>query len=101
MEVCRAPDLLELPNGGTQVSDATKMALDDAIRAHIADECDGKTLMSWVMVTYAVQMEDFGTGAGGYYREVANGQALHITDGLLRCGQRLTDDIWNDEGVPE
>lgn len=80
------------------MSEATKDALDDAIRAHIADECDGKSLMSWVLVTYAVHAEDFGTGAGGYYREVAAGQPQHVTDGLLRCGQRITDDIWDDDG---
>lgn len=80
------------------MSEATKDALDDAIRAHITDKRDGKSLMSWVLVAYAVHAEDFGTGAGGYYREVAAGQPQHVTDGLLRCGQRITDDIWDDDG---
>lgn len=82
------------------MSEASKATLDDAIRAHIADECEGKTTMHWVLVTYSVNAEDFGTGAGSYYRDVADSQPHHVTDGLLHAGQRITDQIW-DDGEPE
>jgi len=82
------------------MSAETKAALDDAIRAHIADECDGKTVMHWVIGVYSVAATDFGTGAGSYYRDVADNQPHHVTDGLLHAVQRITDDIW-DDGEPE
>jgi hypothetical protein len=78
------------------MSKATLVALDEAIRVHIADECDGNTVVGWELITSHLSMNQLGTGAAGYWRECANGQPLHVSDGLNRADARLLDSIWNE-----
>ncbi|PFG16289.1 hypothetical protein ATK74_0823 [Propionicimonas paludicola] len=73
------------------------MARPTTSRPTLADECDGRATLNWVVVAFSINQADYGTGRGGYYRTVADGQPLHVTDGLLVQAERISADIWSDE----
>ena len=63
------------------MSDATKAAVDDAIAAHIADECGGALVNG-----YVIQIEYVGMrpdAESGWFRMVAPGQTMTLTIGLV------------------
>lgn len=61
------------------MSDQTRAALDDAIRAHVADEHDGSPVAHWVL-TYGVldQDDDIALGVEG-----PRGQPGYVGVGLM------------------
>ena len=63
------------------MSDATKSAVEDAIRAHLAADRDGDILTDWVVLAATYLPGD--EGANGYLRLVPDGQAIHSTLGLV------------------
>ncbi len=77
------------------MSKQTKQALDDAIRAHLADECDGMSVMQWAVVTWSIEPEHIGDGAGHYGVTVPNGQPHHATRGLLDEAQSIMNEAWS------
>lgn len=79
------------------MSEATKTALDSAIAAHIADECEG-TLTGYVMQAQYQDIEMMTNGETGFLRVVAEHQAFITTLGLARyMNTRLDTMIAADE----
>ena len=73
------------------MSAETKAALDTALAAHIADECKGALLTSYVCQTEFTSMELIDEEMTGYQRMIAEGQTLTTTLGLMHYGQRMLD----------
>jgi len=66
------------------MSAETKDALDEAIAAHFGTEWDGAILTGYILQMSGVTSEDIESGEQhSYFRETANGQAAHVTLGLL------------------
>ena len=68
-----------------RMSESTKAALDAAIIAHFADEFDGATATCWVVQAYGQRID---TEDGYYLTTWADGQALHVTAGLIEYAAR-------------
>lgn len=66
------------------MSDATKQALDAALAAHVADECEGGTLTGYVIQAQYQDIDMMADNLTGYLRIVANGQGFTTTLGLAR-----------------
>jgi hypothetical protein len=66
----------------------TRTALEDAIRAHIADETDGAYLTDWVLTTAAVLDDD--PNAHVYTTETSH-SAVHVRLGLVRYAAIMAD----------
>ncbi len=79
------------------MSNQTKAALEDAVRAHIADELD-KTVVSWALIAAAIDPASYADGGAHYWREQSDGQQLHVTEGLFRFGTLMVRDSWAYEG---
>lgn len=63
------------------MSDETRAAMEDAIRAHIADENDEpRVVTDWIAL---VAHEGADPGSTGYYYALRQGMAAHQTTGLL------------------
>lgn len=62
------------------MSDETRKAVEDALAAHMADECDDAVLSHWVAMLYGDSLTD---ERGRYFRLWPVDQPLHITGGLL------------------
>lgn len=76
------------------MSDATKAALDEAIRLHVADECEERVVVAYNLVVAAVAMESYGNGSAYYARWAAEGQQLHVTAGLSDFTNRMIAEQW-------
>jgi len=75
------------------VSAETKQALDDAIQAHITDECDGRLVNSYLMVVCSEHV--LIADSHNYYQEASNGLPFHAALGLaqyLRTAVERTPD---------
>lgn len=77
------------------MSDDTRGAIEDAIRAHIeAEGGDGEIVTSWLLViATAIPAEKDSTA---YYVRHPD-QPLHSTLGLIQISQQYARDKWNDE----
>ena len=64
------------------LSDATKAALDAALAAHIADECDGGIISGYVLQAAYFSTQTIEHGSTGYMREFAEDQPYHSGYGL-------------------
>lgn len=80
------------------MSSQTKAALDDAIRAHIADALPGTTVVAWSLVSASIDNATYGDGGSHYWREQADGQPLHVCEGLLHLGLRMIGQTWDTGG---
>ena len=80
------------------MSKQTKAALEDAIRAHIADVQPGTTIVAWELVSASIDNETNGDGVSHYWLEQADGQPLHVCEGLLRFGLRMVGNTWAGGG---
>lgn len=49
------------------MSDATKAALQDAIAAHVADECEGDAAGAWVVVAESTNVTDMENDMSSWY----------------------------------
>ena len=65
------------------MSEQTKTALEAAIAAHIADECDGDHSTAWVVVTDTTSLDDIDTGRSSMYICTKEMQSMYTSDGLL------------------
>lgn len=61
----------------------THAALEAAIEAHIADECDGDLTGARVLVTETTTLDDLENDDSVFYWASRNGQSAFLTDGLL------------------
>lgn len=64
------------------MSKDTSAAVDEAIRAHIADELDGRLCSGWALIGVAVNGEQVGHGGASYHYETMPGQPYHASLGL-------------------
>lgn len=62
------------------MSAETKQALDDAIQAHILDECDNRLVHSYLLTVCSEHV--LITGSNNYFQEMSNGLPFHEALGL-------------------
>lgn len=79
------------------MSAETKVALDAAIAAHVADECEGGTITGYVIQAQYQDVEMMTDNLTGYIRVIADGQGFTTTLGLahhlaLRLNASALDD---------
>lgn len=82
------------------MSEQTKAALDAAIAAHIADECDEPTIVTgYVLHAAHLSTENIDRGSTGYFAEYGEQQAYHVCLGLAaQLHQKLKDEMdWDDD----
>jgi hypothetical protein len=77
------------------VSDQTKAALELALEAHIADECDGDMTGAWVFLAETTTADEMDMSQSVFYIETRNHQSRFMTDGLLHSA--LARDGWGDD----
>lgn len=65
------------------MSETTKAALEDAIAAHVDDECDGDMTGGWVVVAESTNMAEIDDGVSSFYIDTRAGQSNFLTAGLL------------------
>lgn len=75
------------------MSDQTKDAVEDAIRAHVMDESHGSYLTAWQVQVAAALPDDAGSTEYQYF---GSEDPLHVSYGLLAMGQRYLD-RWQTE----
>lgn len=79
------------------MSEQTKAALDEALAAHVADECEG-ILTGYVIQTQYQDVEMMDNGDTGLLRIVAQHQSFINTLGLARyLNTRLDNMVAADE----
>ncbi|UOR02084.1 hypothetical protein MUN77_01750 [Leucobacter allii] len=64
------------------MSDATKTALDEALAAHVADECEGAIVTGYVLQVQYTDMDLINDQMTGYLRIVGENQNFTTTLGL-------------------
>lgn len=65
------------------MSDVTFAALEDAIAAHVADECDDDMTAGWVVVAETTNLGELDDGVSSFYTVTRDGQSNFLTSGLL------------------
>jgi hypothetical protein len=81
------------------MTDNTLHAIDAAIQAHIASHFEGALVDSWVIVTHAQTLD---AGNVSNYRLVTpTVQPFHVDAGLLRMGERIMSDSWDEDETDE
>lgn len=76
------------------MSAETKAALEAALAAHIADECDGRMLADYLMIVHS---QDVLTDLSHFRLVLSETQPFHVSDGLASVGRKLLADIWDSE----
>ena len=77
------------------MSAETKAALEAALAAHIADQCNGDLVTDWALVAATSTLDAIGTGATRYFIEANTNQPVHVMAGLFRyAGEHV---IWGDD----
>lgn len=61
----------------------TKAALEAAIEAHIANECEGDMAGAWIVLTETTSLADIDDENSAFYLEGRVNQSRFVTDGLL------------------
>ena len=74
------------------MSEQTKAALDAAIAAHIADECEGDHATAWVVVADTTSLDDIETGRTTLYICRPEMQSRYTSDGLLYNALNINGD---------
>lgn len=74
------------------MSDATKQGVEDAIRAHIADEMDGTMLIGYAAIAVGVNSEKMESTA--YMSVYPSDQPWHASAGLVAALERDVQDAW-------
>lgn len=75
----------------------TKAALEAAIDAHIAEQCDGNLVTHYALIAATTTMADIGSGATSYFLEANSHQPLHVTIGLLSVGIDRVSNMDDDD----
>lgn len=65
------------------MSAETKAALQDAIAAHVADECEGDSAGAWVVVAETTNVADIEADLSSWYIASRDYQSSIMTNGLL------------------
>ena len=65
------------------MSAKTKAALQEAIAAHVADECEGDMAGAWVVVAESTNVSDVENDMSSWYIASRDYQASIMTNGLL------------------
>jgi hypothetical protein len=65
------------------VSVETKAALEEAIAAHVADECDGDMIGGWVVLAETTSLEQIEDDLSAFYLDARTSQSSFLTTGLL------------------
>lgn len=65
------------------MSDATALALEAAIEAHVADENPGDIASAYVLVAETTSLNSMDEQESTYYITTRHGQSRFMTDGLL------------------
>lgn len=74
------------------MSEATKAALDEAITAHLQDECaEGVLLTAYTMLTSYVSAGGLENSTTGYFAEYSEDIAHHVARGLVHQHLRRLD----------
>lgn len=80
------------------MSDATKEAVEEAIRAHVADEADGepRILTDWYVIAAAVGVDADET----HFLHINSNAAWHVLLGLVhRAWRRMSS--WTDDDLDQ
>lgn len=80
------------------MSEVTKAALDAAIAAHVADECDGAIITGYVLQSQYTDMDMLEDGYTGYVREIMTSQPFTTTLGLAHYLSRQVDRSMFEDG---
>lgn len=79
------------------MSEQTKAALDAAIEAHIADECEGGIVTGYVLQTQYTGMEFLEERMTGYLRMVHETQNFTTTLGLIHYMRNTVESDMHNE----
>ncbi len=77
------------------MSAETKAALEAALTAHIADQCNGALVTDWALVAATTMLDAIGTPATRYFIEANTNQPVHVMAGLFRYASEKV--IWVDD----
>lgn len=66
------------------MSAETKKALDEALEAHLRDECDGAMVTGYTMHASYLNPALDGTDSTGYFAIYHDGQPRHVAIGLVQ-----------------
>ena len=64
------------------MSERTKLAMDEAIRAHVSDELHGRLCSGWALIGVGVDGDQVGNGGASYHYETMPGLPYHAGLGL-------------------
>ncbi|MGM7680093.1 hypothetical protein [Microbacterium sp. A94] len=81
------------------MSDQTKVALDAAIAAHVAETGEGSIVTDWALIAATTSMENIGTGTTRYLLEGNDNQPVHVMTGLFRYASERV--MWDDDEEDE
>lgn len=79
------------------MSDTTRAALEEALAAHVADECDGDLAGAYVIVTETTTFADAEAEDSVFYFTTRAMQSRFYTDGLLYAARNRGDTLFTDE----
>jgi len=65
------------------MSAETRAALESALEAHVADECDGDLTGAWVVVAETTTLTDMDNDDSVFYWDARDNQSSFMSDGLL------------------
>lgn len=67
------------------MSTDTKAALEAAIEAHVADECEGDLAGAWVLLAETTTLQNLDDEDSVFYLDFRQSQSRFLTDGLLHA----------------
>lgn len=74
----------------------TYLAVEEAIAAHVADECEHDLVGGWVVVAETTNLSEYDDGVSSFFTARRSGQSNFLTTGLLyralEVGQMGSDD---------
>lgn len=80
------------------MSAETKAALEAALTAHIADQCNVDLVTDWALIAATSTLEAIGTGTTRYFIEANTNQPVHVMAGLFRyAGEHVMWETDDDE----
>lgn len=78
------------------MSDQTRANLEQALAAHVADECDGDMAGAYVIVTETTTFADAEADDSVFYISTRAMQSRFYTDGLLHAALNRGDTLYAD-----
>ena len=65
------------------MSDTTLQALEEALAAHVAAECDGDMIGAWIVLAETTSLQELEDQTSAFYIGTRNSQSSFMTTGLL------------------